>query len=205
MVESDPNHADAAPPGGPRRRVSRRLVLAGSAVGLAVVGASCGAAIVFRLASAPECAELPREDLTLREMGSLRRAVETYKHDPSVPLTLDSRQASFLLREEFELLAWFSTDDGHLSGEARLPREGRCWNVAFQGEVAVDEGRATVTPDDLRIGDLPLGWLVRGRTFEFGPERVTEEKAAVLLGHLASLRVDGDRVVVKVDDPTWIR
>lgn len=188
----------------PRFR-SRRVMLVATLAALLVAAPVAALLVAYRLASGPACAEIPREDLTLREMGTLRSTIESYKRDPSRPLDLTARQASFLLREEFQLLAWFTTEVGSVAGQAVVDEDGRCWNLVFRGTVAVDGGRATVIPEELRVGDLPLGWLVGGRAFDVGPERLPQERARELLAHLASVRIEDGRVLVRVDDPSWIR
>lgn len=188
------------------RSKRRRWLALGALLGTFVTLSLGGLGWAWALATSAECAEIPREDLTLREMGVLRRLIEGYKRDPTEPLALTARQASFLLREEFELTAWFATgDDGELTGELTVPRDGGCWNVSFRGTVEVDDALARVVPSELRVGDLPLGWLVAGHTWRLGPERMPHDKARELLGHLASVRVDGEQLLVRVDDPSWIR
>ncbi len=165
-----------------------------------------GLAWAWSVASAEACPELPREDLSLTEMANVHRQIQAFKRDPATPMVFTAREASFVLREEFGLLAWFATEGGAIRGEAQLDRLGRCWDVDFVGTVAVVEGRATVVPTDLRVGELPLGWLVRGRSFDLGPEAVDlQPRASEVLSHLEFAEVEGDRVRVRVDDPAWMR
>ncbi|MCB9689187.1 MAG: hypothetical protein H6738_03365 [Alphaproteobacteria bacterium] len=188
------------------RSTRRRWWALGAVLSIAVASAIAGVGWAWSRATSPTCDEIPREDLTLREMGTLRRLIEVYKRDPSQPLTLSARQASFLLREEFELTAWFTTSEaGGLSGQLTIPREDGCWNLSFDGTVEVDDGVATVVPQEIEVGDLSLGWLVGGHAWRLGPARMPQPKAEELLGHLASVRVDGGQILVKVDDPSWIR
>src|SRR5687767_5439710 len=91
-------------------------------------------------ARSSECAELPREDLSLREMAQLRRRMDVYKRDPVSTLILSGREASFLVREEFRLQAWLGIEGAQVHLEARVPEHGRCWNLAFQGRVEVERG-----------------------------------------------------------------
>lgn len=162
--------------------------------------------LLWFLARSEACAELPREDLSLQEMGQLRRALDRYKSDPTIPITLTPRQASFLLREEFKLMAWLTVAGDQVRLEARLPEDdGTCWNVEFRGHVVVEDGVAHLVPSDVSVGRLGLGWVLRGRQLDLRPEQVREPKAAELLSHLTRVRVEDGWFRVEVDDPRWIR
>lgn len=153
------------------------------------------------------CDELPREDLSLREMAQLRRRMDTYKGDPHTPLSLSGREASFLVREQFELPAWLAIDGTEVHLEARLPEDsGRCWNVGFLGRVEVEEGVAHVVPTSFTVGRLDLGWFVRGHRFAVPSAVVSAPgpEAAEILEHLVSMQIADGTMFVRVDDPGWI-
>lgn len=196
---------DSPDPYDPARPVNpgRGWVLVGlTAVGVGLVLAG-GSAV--QQAFARECRALPREDLSLAEMGQLRRLVDTYKSHPDLPMVLTARQASFLLREEFELQVWISAEAGVATLEARLPEDGWCWNVSFTGELSVEDAVATIRPDRMAIGDLSLSWLVAGAAWEVFPAQLAPPRAGELLSHLRRVRVVGDSFEVSVDDPAWLR
>lgn len=182
-----------------------RGVLVGVALTL-LAGLGLGGLVWSRARSAG-CDTLPREDLSLREMGQLRRRMDAYKGDPDLPLTLSGREASFLVREQFELPAWLAIEGTQVHLEARLPEEGgRCWNVGFRGRVEVEEGVAHVVPTSFTVGELDLGWFVRGRRFEV-PDALLASSgpgAAELARHLVSMQIADGTMFVRVDDPGWI-
>ncbi|MEQ1504559.1 MAG: hypothetical protein ABMB14_20135, partial [Myxococcota bacterium] len=162
------------------------------------------------------CVELPREDLSLREMGALRRRLEDYKGDPRSTLVLSGREASFLVREQFDLPAWLAIDGTEVRLEAQVPHgesdpehveAGACWAVRFRGRVEVDRGRAFVVPDGMSLGDLDLTWIVGGRKLEL-PRSVLSAPgpaAAELADHLVSMQIADGTMFVRLDDPTFIR
>jgi hypothetical protein len=168
--------------------------------------------VLVQKAVAPECAELPREDLSLREMAQLRRRLDAYKHHPESPLVLTAREASFLVREQFEILAWIGIEGTEVHLETRLPEvaglgDGRCLNVAFRGSMGVHEREARVVPTSLRLGSLDLSWLVQGREMAVPGSivGVPGPGAAELFAHVVSMEIAEGSVVVRVDDPGWIR
>ena len=182
-----------------------RGVLVG--VVLTLLAVSGLGALAWSRARSAGCDALPREDLSLREMAQLRRRMDAYKGDPDLPLTLSGREASFLVREQFELPAWLAIEGAQVHLEARLPEEGgRCWNVGFRGRVEVEEGVAHVVPTSFTVGQLDLGWLVRGRRFAV-PDAVLAApgpEAAELAEHVVSMQIADGTMFVKVDDPGWI-
>jgi hypothetical protein len=153
----------------------------------------------------PECRELPREELSLAEMGHVRRLVDRYKSEPGTPLSLTARQASFLLREEFELPVWVSVDGDETSFEVRIPQGDRCWNISFAGNVTVRDAVATLTPTSMTIGHLAVTRFVAGSSWDVVPLQLRLPRAVELLQHLRSVQVVDDRVEVVVDDPGWLR
>jgi hypothetical protein len=170
------------------------------AVGLGFAGVA-----VAHEAFDAECRDLPREELSLAEMGQLRRLVDRYKSDPSRPLSLSGRQASFLLREEFEIPMWMDVRGSELSVELRVPQAGRCWNVSYQGDLSVTDAVATLRPRALRVGHLALTPLVDGVALRVEPHQVSLPRAAELLGHTTHLALSADGLDVQVDDPVWLR
>jgi hypothetical protein len=179
------------------------------ALGLLLVlgGVSALALLLVRKIVATECAELPREDLSLGEMAQLRRRLDAYKHSPEAPLVLSAREASFLVREQFEILAWIGIEGTEVHLETRLPDDGRCLNVTFRGSLGMQERVAKVVPTSLWLGSLDLSWLVAGREMAV-PESIVNvpgPKAAELFSHVISLEVAEGSVMVRVDDPGWIR
>jgi hypothetical protein len=188
-----------------------RGVVVGSLATLALVGGV--ATWAYTRASASECTELPREDLSLREMGQLHRRIEKYKHrERPSPLILSGREASFLLREEFGLPAWLSIDGSEVRVVAQVEEGERCWGLGYRGQVELEHGAVNLQPDELTIGRLDVSWLVRGRTFVIPvgdpPAEVDEGPRARLrdiAGHLLTMQVADGSVFVRVDDPTWIR
>lgn len=198
MDTPEPDEAEHHPPGAAHRWGRALFVAAG--VGL-VLAVTSGLLQAFEA----ECRELPREDLGLVELGQLRRVVDRYKARPEVPMRLTPRQASFLLREEFELPVWVNVVGGELTFESRVPRFGRCWSVSFDGDIAVRDGVATVRPRQLIIGHLSLTPLVGGWSWEVVPLHLQLPRARELLAHVASAELDGDEILLTVDDPSWLR
>jgi hypothetical protein len=193
----------------PRRRAL--LTLGGGSLLLFVVLAIVGLVLVQK-AVATECAELPREDLSLREMAQLRRRLEAYKDHPESPLVLTAREASFLVREQFQILAWIGIEGTEVHLETRLPDlagsgQGRCLSVTYRGSLDVHEREARVVPTSLRLGSLDLSWLVRGREMAVPESLVTVPGpgAAELFAHVVSMEITEGSVIVQVDDPGWIR
>lgn len=199
-----------------RLRDSRFLrgVIVGSLATLALL--ACGAGWAWSQARPADCGELPREDLSLREMGQLRRRIDAYKHDlrPS-PLILSGREASFLLREEFELPAWLEVTGSEVRVRAQVEEGGRCWALGFRGSVELEHGLVRLRPTDLTVGRLGLSWLAAGRTFEIPvpvqtgspPAREEGPRARLrdLAAHLLTMQVADGSVFVRVDDRGWIR
>ena len=124
----------------------------------------------------------------LDEMANLRRRVVAYKNDPTDPLVVTGREASFLLREEFGLLVWLTTSGDAVTSEARVTKAGRCWNVSFEGTIAVADGRATVVPAELEVGDSPLGGWSAGTPSTWAPTRSTSSPAPRRSSATSSLR-----------------
>ena len=174
------------------------LILAGIPMGIT--------AWAWSLAQSADCAELPREDLTLYEMGQLRRTIDRYKSNPAEPMALTPRQASFLLREQFKIATWMTVAGDQVLIEIRQPRpEGAgCWNVAFRGRFDVRDSVAHVAPTDLTIGRLHLGRIASWLPWRFRPADIPDPHAADLLAHLAAVNVSDGWFHVKVDDPRWI-
>ncbi|MEQ1569754.1 MAG: hypothetical protein ABMA64_29230 [Myxococcota bacterium] len=184
------------------RRVSARW-MAAACVAAALALLTGGAGWAYVAASAVECEALPREDLSLSEMVQLRRRLDAYRDHPESPLALSGREASFLMREQFDLPAWLAIRGGEVALEARIGETGRCWNVGFRGELEVRGGRPLVSPDELRVGKLQLGWWLRGRQFELPGLEPSEEGAplATLLAHLVQMDVVDGEVYLRLDDP----
>ncbi|MEZ4235208.1 MAG: hypothetical protein R3F59_03400 [Myxococcota bacterium] len=194
-----------------------RGVLVGSLATVLLAAAGLGWA--WHLARSSDCAALPREDLSLREMGQLRRRLDAYKRSerPS-PLILSGREASFLLREEFGLPAWLAVEGSEVSVQAQVGEEGRCWDLGFTGQVELEHSVARLRPSGVRIGRLDLSWLVRGRSFDVPVQSLPAEPPAPaddggrqpialrdLADHLLTMQVADGSVFVRVDDPGWIR
>lgn len=196
-LDEDPRGAHA----GPRAHVGwiRAVVVAATVGGGLALGALLSQAIE------PECRELPREDLTIVEMGQLRRVVDRYKADPAVPMRLTPRQASFLLREEFELPVWVNVIGAEVTFESRVPRFGRCWSVSFDGDLSISDGVATVVPRTLVIGHLALTPVLTGWPWTVIPAQLQLPRARELLGHVVDAHVEDEQIVVSVDDPGWLR
>lgn len=168
-----------------------------------------GALVVYGLARSGECEHLPREDLSLREMADLRHLMDAYKVASAPQLDLTARQASFLVREEFDVPAWLEIKGPTLRVEARLPDGApeRCWNVTYRGAFEVAHGRAYVVPDALRVGQLDLGWWIRAQRLAV-PDAIVAAggpKLTEFFGHLESLHVRDGGMSVTLDDPRWIR
>lgn len=198
MTEPLDDHEDPAPSRGGR---GWGWVVP-AAVGL---GALLAAASALLAAFDADCAPLPREDLSLAEMGQLRRRVDRYKSDPSTPLTLTAREGSFLLREEFDLPVWLTVAHDELALEARVPQLGRCWNVSYVGDLVIRDGVATIRPRTLSLGHLSLTGLVSGATWDVYPGQMPLPRAAELLQHTTSAVLLSDGLQVRVDDPAWLR
>jgi hypothetical protein len=198
MESSEPDETEPSPePGGPRWRLVASLALG---VGLGVAGLAA-----FEQAFDAECHELPREDLSLAEMGQLRRRVDQYKSDPSVPLTLTAREASFLLREEFDLPVWMTVADNELELEVRLAQLGGCWNLRYAGDLAVHDGVARVRPREVVIGHLSLTGLLAGVSWDVVPAQLPLPRATELLEHTTSAVLLADGIQVRIDEPGWLR
>lgn len=162
---------------------------------------------LFRRLLTDECAELPREDLSLHEIAQLYRRFDSYRADPTSPLALSARETSFLVREQFEILAWLETDGPQIHLETRLPRDGRCLNITFRGVLDVEERVPRITPMVLHLGSLDMSWLVEGRemTVPSSVVSVPGPGARELFSHLVSMQIEDGLVFVRLDDPAWLR
>lgn len=152
------------------------------------------------------CAELPREDLSIDEMVSIKQRVDAYRRDPSRPLELSGREASFLVREHLGVRGWLTIEGDEVRMELRLPSGGRCYDVSFRGAVdARSAGAVGVVPSSLVVGRLDLSWWAAGRRIEILPAQVEGEAAAALVGHLTALQVQDGRIALEVDDPETLK
>lgn len=167
-----------------------------------------GFVALYGFAAAGDCGQLPREDLSLREMADLRNLIDAYKVDDT-PLALTARQASFLLREELKVPAWLEIVGATVRVEARLPNgpPERCWSVTYRGTFQVEGGHAYVVPDLVRIGRLDLGWWLAEQRMEL-PEVVVVAggpKFTEFFSHVESLQVADGGLTLQLDDPRWMR
>ena len=185
-----------------RSRFLRGVVVG---VGLTLLGVGLGLGWLWSRAVAPECAELRREDLSIDEMVAIKRRVDDYRRDPSTPLELSGREASFLVREHLRLQAWLGVQGDEVAVDLRIPERQRCYNVSFHGQVEVVDGVAHVVPSSLVVGRLDLTWWAGGSSYEIRSGQVGEEAAADLLEHVTSMRVVQGRIALEVDDPEILK
>lgn len=175
------------------RRIA--LVCAVGAAGLVCAGLGVG---VFRANAASACAAVPVEDLSLREIGQLRRTVERYKRNRRpVPLALTGREASFLLQEGLKLPAWLGIEGSTVEVLASVPtdRPDRCWNLTFRGRVELERGVVRVQPAELTVGTLGLTSLVGGGAFALPVGALGPDVAA----NVATLQVADGTMFIRVD------
>ncbi|HHO53766.1 MAG TPA: hypothetical protein ENK18_23560 [Deltaproteobacteria bacterium] len=200
-----PDTADR-PPGCP----AGLLGLLGLRVGAAsllclVLGGSLGVSWLWSRALSRECAALEREELSLEEMGAIKRRINAYRRDLDGALELSGREASFLAREHLRVPGWLGVEADVIHLELRIPDGRACYNVSFRGRLGVLDGVARLEPDHLVIGRLDLTRLLRGRSIELRGPQVGSISVASLLDHTTSLRIHGGLIELKVDDPEALR
>ena len=174
-------------------------------VGITLLAAVVGVGWVRSRALSSECADLRREDLSIDEMIAIKRRVDDYRRDPSRPLELSGREASFLVREHLRMQAWLGVSGDQIELDLRIPTRERCYDVAFLGTLEVVDGVAHLVPTSFVVGRLDLSWWAGGSAYEIGSGQVSEPGAARLLAHVTSLKVAQGRIAIEVDDPEILK
>lgn len=188
-------------------RALHSRLLRGIAVGLVltVVVLVAAAAWLWSLALSDECEELQRADLSIDELVAIKRRVDDYRRDPTAPLHLSGREASFLLREQWRYPVFVSLGDDRVRVQATVPDDRGCYNVHFEGRVSVQQGVAAVRASSLVVGRLDLTPWIDGRSFEVRPADLSGPHASFLLEQMILLQVEGDEVAVRVEDPKALK
>lgn len=157
---------------------------------------------LYSRAGPAECRSITRADLSLAEMGAIKRRLEAYRGDPSHPLALSGDEVSFLLADNLRYPVFVRVDGDEVSAELSVPEAGsrRCYNIDFRGRIEVDEGLARLVPSELVVGHLDVsGWLA-GRNLWVDRADIAGEHAANLLEQLRQLRVVDGRLQLEFED-----
>jgi hypothetical protein len=179
----------------------RWLALAAAAVALVVLLGGAGLSVALRR----PCVTPAPSELSLAGMADVKRRVDQHSRDPSVPLVLDGEGATFLLADYLEFPVRIDVQGGLVSARLAVPVGQTCFAVGYDGGVEVDEHGALLTPERLVVGDLDLSAVARLRQWRAGPDDMWRPAAAELLAAIRYLRVEGDEVVLRIDDPWSLR
>lgn len=177
-----------------------RLMAAVACTGALLVAISVG--WVYAQVRPVHCEPFAVSDLSIEEMIAIKRRVEQYERDPSAPLTLNGREASFLLADNMRYPVRVALDGTEVEAELAVPQRGteRCYNIDFRGKVTIDEGVARVVPSRLTIGELDLsGWLA-GTQLVVEDTDLSGEHARRLLSRTRHLEVIDSHLLVQIDD-----
>jgi len=178
-----------------------------AAVGLLVVLAlgTLGSSFAWSLALSEECRRLERVDLSIEEMVDLKQKVDDAVREGRNDVVLSGDETSFVLREFLRLPVYVQVEAGEVLMQAAVPRNDQCYNIDYRGAFTIAEGSAHLRPRILTIGELELAdWV--GEELALAPERVLDDPETLdLFAHLQRVEVDGDEVVVEVDDLEALR
>lgn len=178
-----------------------RVVLGISFLAISVVS-FFGASLIHRAKSA-SCDEVQRVDLTLEEMGQIKRKVDM--HRLGDPLSITGEEASFILNDHLRVPIHLQTQHDELLAHLALPDNGRCWNVMFRGTVQVDDGIAQIVPTELHIGNVDLSSFARGRTIQVDHRSMGEHPARKLLSSTQLLTLQDDKLIMKISNIAALR
>lgn len=181
-----------------RHRAVRGMFVVGSVL-ILMLGLSSWR--LWTKAVSESCREVPRTDLTLGQMGDIKRRIEAYKAGQSDHLLLDAGEATFVFAEALRFPVWIEIEQDRLKADVAIEEDsGRCYNIRFDGVLAITEGVARVTPDALSVGDLDLTSVMGGQEFDLHPEDIQSERVRRLLTHTVEMTVVDHRIRLVVDD-----
>ena len=172
-----------------------------TATGVSFLGVSLvsffGAAAIHQ-ARSPTCDEVERVDLTLQQMGQIKRKVDM--HRLGNPLAITAEEASFILNDHLRVPIHLKTQHNELLAHLAVPDDGRCWNVVFQGTVDVHKGVAEIKPRVLQIGSVDLSAFAHGRTLQLDHRDLGEHPARKLLASTQRLTHKDGTLVMEIDN-----
>jgi len=166
-----------------------------------------GASYVILFAGPTPCTSIEPTELTMAQLKTIKKKVATYWADPTGGIQLDADEASFILADNLKYPVTMKFD-GHQMAANLLIRSGeqeRCYTVRFRGNVAVDDGLATVTPSELMVGQLNLSWFAGGQTFQIDRVLMGGGPAGDMLQQTQKLRVEDGQIHVDLEDPRRLR
>ena len=166
---------------------------------------SLGASFVWYAAGPATCMELEQVELSLEQIGDIKRRVEGYEQRPEGTLSLSGDEASFILADNLNYPVHLQASGDEVTAQLALPENGSCFNIEFSGKLEVDQGVARVVPSKLLVGSLNLSGWASGRAFRVDRSLISGNDAGKLLDQTRSLKVVDGQLVVQIDDPTSLR
>lgn len=187
MHDDPPGLPDASPP---RRSWSVRRVVAGVVFLLLLVLAVVLVWVDGQLRDAA-CIARDHGHIELDEMVALKQRVELHQasDDPEQVVSLDDREASFVLEGIEVGEADVEIDEDRLRLRIGLEAGAACYNVEYLGTLAVDAGVAHFMADRVIVGRLDLSPLLAGRPIVLRPEDMPGERSAAALRAVSALDV----------------
>ena len=178
-----------------------RTVIGVSFLGVSLV--SFFGAAALHQARSPTCDEVERVDLTLEEMGKIKRKVDM--HRLGSPLAISAEEASFILNDHLRVPVHLQTKHNELLAHLAVPDNGRCWNVVFQGTIDVHEGVAEIKPRILQVGGFDLSAFAHGRTLQLDHRDLGEHPARKLLASTQRLTHKDGTLVMEIHNIAELR
>lgn len=174
-------------------RSVRGLVLAASAVlSVAILGGGLWVTFLYQGAVELDCDPLDDHDsVSMADLISLKEHAATYQRDPApdATLRLTGHQLTLVVGERRDLHMHFEAIGSKVRVLATIPMDDGCYNIEFQGQVAIREARVFVQVESLIVGTSDLTTLASVKPWQFEVEDVPDERIAGMVGNTRSLRV----------------
>lgn len=179
-----------------------RLTALAIVVGVAGIGAYGYHMYQRALTAIASCPERVPVDLAIADIVDIKRRVERYQRDPDTGAELEllGEEIAFLVKGEIDYQVWLDVQGDRVTAFLMQRVEEGCHTVEFEGTVEVADGVASVVPTHLKVGDTDLTQLAGGRRFLLPPDTVPDGRAAAMLTNVRRLRVEGGRVLLRLED-----
>jgi hypothetical protein len=170
-------------------------------VGGTIIAIATGSWVRSKLIS-EQCIDIDEANLTLKQFADLKGRLDAYQGEetPEAFMELSEEELSFVVSSHMNIKARLFFHDEHgIRALATVPASSGCYNIAFRGEMEVNQGIAKLTPQELMVGSVDLTSWLNGRGIEVRPDQLSG-RASKMLANTRQLEVHDNWAKIQLDD-----
>lgn len=187
----------------------RAILRTPAAKGLALAGLLCAVALggammwVVQQARTGSCKVPEHPELSMQELIAVKKRFMAYRKTPDAGMRLSADEVAMLIEDQTSAPMYLAIDGEKFRAEIAIAPEedGTCWPVSVRGAMSIEDGKAFVLPEILRIGAIDLSGVVEGSRIELRPEHMPSSRSANLLQKTRAAAVVDGGLQVQLRDP----